>query len=151
MATVPLARLSPWPRWVLVMLSAMRSAAAGAGGRSFLADRDVRRAAIIVIADGIVSAGTQLDDHLLEFADDQHVFEDRDRLGGGDRLGCELRSQIALIAIRGDLAAIDHKRIEPRPHVAQIRARFGRHLVVLSSLQARAFRTRDPPGPYDCR
>ena len=26
-ATVPLARLSPWPRWVLVMLSAMRSAA----------------------------------------------------------------------------------------------------------------------------
>ena len=120
---------------------------AGAGGRSFLADRDVRRAAIIVIANGIVSAGTQLDDHLLEFADDQHVFEDRDRFRGGQRIGRELRPKAALIAVSGDLAAIDHERIEPRPHVAQIRARFDRHLVALSSLQARATGTRDPPGP----
>ena len=86
MATEPLARLSPWPRWVLVMLSVMQQRRAGAGGRSFLADRDVRGAAVVEVADGIVGAGAQLDDHLLEFADDQHVFEDRDRFRRGESL-----------------------------------------------------------------
>ena len=56
--------------------------AAGAGGGAFLADRDVRRAAVVEVADRLVGAGAQLDDHLFEFADDQHVFQDRDRLGG---------------------------------------------------------------------
>jgi hypothetical protein len=109
------------------------------------------RAAIIVIADRVVSAGAQLDDHFLEFADDQHVFKDRDRFGGVYRAGLQLALKIALIAVCGDLAAIDHERIEPRPHVAQICAGFDRHLVALSWLQARATGTRDPPVLCDSR
>ena len=94
--------------------------AAGAGGGAFLADRNVRRAAVIVVADRLVGAGAQLDDHLLQFADDQHVFEDRDGLGGGERLGFQFGREIALVAIGGDLAAIDFKRREFRPRIAQV-------------------------------
>ena len=94
---------------------------AGARRRSLLADRDMSRAAIVVVADRLVGAGTQLDDHLLEFAYRQHVFEKRYRLLGRQRLGLQLRPHASLVAIRRDPAAIDHKRFELRPHVAQIR------------------------------
>jgi len=64
--------------------------AACARRRAFLTDRDVRRAAIIVITDWLVGAGAELDDHLLHFPDGEHVLEDRDRLGCRDRLRLEL-------------------------------------------------------------
>ena len=81
--------------------------------RGFLADRDVRRAAVVEIADRLVGARTQLDDHLLEFADDHHILEHRNRLSGVDRSGSQLRLEIALVAIGRNFAAIDLERIKP--------------------------------------
>ena len=94
--------------------------AAGAGGGAFLADRHVRRAAVVVVADRLVGARPELDDHLFQLADDQHVFQDRNRLGGRDRLRFKFGREIRRVAIGGNLAAIDFIRRELRPRIAQV-------------------------------
>ena len=89
--------------------------AARAGGGAFLADRDVRWAAVVEIANRLVGAGTQLDDHLFEFADDKHVFQNRDGLVGGDRFVFEFGLQITGVTVGRDFAAVDFERREFRP------------------------------------
>ena len=91
-----------------------------AGGRAFLPDRDVRRAAVVELADRIVGAGAELDDHLFEFTDDQHVLEDCDGFAGDDGPGFQFGFKASLVAIGGDFAAIDFERREFRPRIAQI-------------------------------
>ena len=94
--------------------------AAGAGRRPFLPHRHVRRATIIIVADRLVGAGPELDDHLFQFPDDQHVFEDRNRLGGRDGLGFQFGREIRRVAVGMNLAAINYIRRELRPRIAQI-------------------------------
>ena len=56
--------------------------AARSGGGAFLAHGNVRRAAIIKIANRLISSRTKLDNHLLQLADDEHVFQDGHRFDG---------------------------------------------------------------------
>ena len=92
--------------------------AAGAGGGAFLAYRHVRRATVVVFANRLVGAGSQHDNHLFHLADDQHVFEDRNRLSGGDRFRLKFGREIRRIAIGVNLAAIDFARRKLRPGIA---------------------------------
>ena len=94
--------------------------------RAFLPDRNVRRPAIIKITYWLIRAGTQLDDHLLQLADHQHIFEQVNRLVLGDALLRKFLFQISFVAVGGNFAAINFIRRELRPHVAQIilRSRF---------------------------
>ena len=49
-------------------------------GRRLLADRDVRRAPIVVARERVVAARAEPDDHLLHLADGEHVVEQVERL-----------------------------------------------------------------------
>ena len=90
------------------------------GGGAFLSHRHVRRAAIIEIANRFVSARTELDDHFFQLADDQHVFQNCDGLGGGDCFCFKFGGEIALVAISGNFATIYFERREFRPRITQI-------------------------------
>ena len=89
--------------------------AAGAGGGAFLADRHVRRAAVVVVADRLVGAGPELDDHLFQLADDQHVFEQVERGRRVQTAGAELRAQVACV----DKAADRAKRLLERHEIGR--------------------------------
>src|SRR5581483_11935872 len=96
---------------------------ADAGRRAFLADGDVGGATVVEIADRLVRAGAELDDHLLHFADHEHVLVNRDRLLGRDGAGLEFGFEAALVAEQVDLATVDLCGLELGPHVAEIRGR----------------------------
>src|SRR5581483_2001640 len=64
-----------------------------------------------------------LDDHLLHFADHEHVLVNRDRLLGRDGAGLEFGFEAALVAEQVDLATVDLCGLELGPHVAEIRGR----------------------------
>ena len=86
----------------------------------FLADRYMRRPAVVEITDRLVGPGAQFHDHLLELPDDQHVLEDGGGLVAGDRARGQFRAQVLVVAIGGDPAAIHLERLELRSHIAQV-------------------------------
>ena len=68
---------------------------AGAHRRGLLADRDVRRAAVVVAGERAVAARAEPDDHLLELADGQHVVEEVECGGCGQSSRGQLRGEVA--------------------------------------------------------
>ena len=87
-------------------------AGAAADRRGLLADRDVGGPAVVVAGAGGIGARAQLDDHLLEFADRQHVFEKIDGLLRGQIPPGDFGLEILLVGIGGDFAAVDRLRFE---------------------------------------
>ena len=76
--------------------------AARSHGRCLLADRDVRRAAVLVARKGIVATRPQADDHLLQLANGEHVVEQLERPGAGDAAVGDLRRERARVREAGD-------------------------------------------------
>ena len=80
MAERPLARISPWLRWRAVDVVVDAEQVGLADGRGFLADRQVGRAAVVVLDALVVAAELDLVEHVLEGADDLHVALDADQV-----------------------------------------------------------------------
>ena len=95
-----------------------RQECASPGGTAFLADGDVGRTPVIIGRERRVRAGPEFDDHLLKLADEEHIFEEVDRLGLGNGFGSEFLLQIAGILKRRNLPAINCVRRELGPHIA---------------------------------
>ena len=94
-----------------------RQQGAGACCTAFLADGHVGWAPIIVGGEWGVGAGPELDDHFLKLADEQHVFEEVNRLSLGNGFSGQFLLQIAGVLKRRNLPAMNCKRREFRPHV----------------------------------
>ena len=83
MAEKPLARISPWLRCEPKMWSSGVEREGHADGRRFLADREVRRAGVVV-GDALVGAlGLDLVEDGLELANRAHVAPDVQQVLGG--------------------------------------------------------------------
>ncbi len=92
----------------------------GADGGAFLADGDVRGAAIGVALQWLVATRTQPDDHLLQFADRQHVVEQVHGRGAIDVMAAHLVGQIAIVLEAPDLRRCDGKGLELRSVVGAV-------------------------------
>ena len=97
-----------------------RQFGADSGGGRLLADRQVGRAAVFVVADDFVGAGAALEDHLFEFADHQHRFIQFGRFGLGDLLRLVLSGERAVVGVRRDRFELERRLAEVRAEVAEV-------------------------------
>ena len=88
---------------------------AGTDGCGLLTDRYVGRAAVVVARQGIVSAGAEADDHLLQFADGQHVVQQVQGCGSGDASGRDLGAGVAdeIKAVDGAQRLYEGREVRP--------------------------------------
>jgi len=100
--------------------------AARPDGRRLLADRDVRRAAIVVAGEGIVATGAEADDHLFQLADGEHVVEQVEGVRPGNASARQLGGEIAGVGKAGDRGAGLLEGREVRSGVAAV-GRLGGH------------------------
>ena len=91
------------------------NAGASADGGGFLADGKVGGATIIVVGQGSISARPEFDDHLLEFADDEHIFQQLPGRRAAQSARLQLTGERALILIAGNHATVDLARGEVGP------------------------------------
>ena len=83
--------------------------AARSHGSAFLPDGDVRGTAIIETRQRLVGAGPHRDDHFLQLADHQHVFQQPDGRGSVDAPRREFALKVSLETKCGNRSAIDLK------------------------------------------
>ncbi len=78
------------------------------------------RSAVVVAGNRFVGTGTEFDDHLFHFTNQQHVGKQVEGLVIGESTFGQFRFQAATILERADLAAVDLERLELRTHVAEV-------------------------------
>ncbi|MPN00632.1 hypothetical protein SDC9_147828 [bioreactor metagenome] len=94
--------------------------AAYPGSGRFLADGEVRRTAIIIVADDFVSAGPALQDHFFKFPDHQHRFVDFEQFGLGDIFGLEFRRHVRIVLISRNAVQFDRGFFEARSGITVV-------------------------------
>ena len=83
--------------------------AARSHGSAFLADGNVRGAAIIETRQGLVGARPHGDDHLFHLADHQHVFQQPHRRPAVEAPRREFTLKVSLVTKGRNRSAIDFK------------------------------------------
>ncbi len=91
------------------------NAGASADGGGFLADGKVGGATIVVVGQGRISARPEFDDHLLELANDEHIFQQLPGRRAAQSARLQLTGERALILIAGNHATVDLARGEVGP------------------------------------
>ena len=104
-----------------VVVGAQRRAGTDRGG--LLADRDVRRPAVVVAGEGIVAAGPEADDHLLHLADREHVVEQVQGLRRRDGARRDLGGERPGEGEAADRSELLLERGHVRSQVAPVRGR----------------------------
>ena len=94
--------------------------AAHPGGGRFLTDGEVGRAAVVVVADDLVSTGTALEDHFFKLADGQHGLIDFQHFGFGDFLCLVFSGNARIVLISRNAVQFDGRLLETRSGITVV-------------------------------